>query len=403
MKYFIASILNANKEIERIEIKASSEHEAQKMLKTYSFDVLELRLRPWYYGVKAELLEPTIKPKHLVELLQQIYLILRSGLSLHEGIESLVEEMHHKKLKVLVQSMSKHLASGVKLSDFMQNYPKIFSRDLIYFIRIGEQTGKLEEGLLRAKAFLERSSNLKREIKAALIYPAIIFTVAFVAVWVWFAFVLPQLVELFEQMDIDLPLLTRIIIVLGDTILLLVPWIVGIGLVLALYMWYAYKKEASFRLWFWRGISSAPLLSGWIKSYNFAYICDVLHLSSQSGITLYQSLDTIKENISNLYYKESIKEILEALSKGVPLSQAFEEQKSYSHFMVRMLKVGEKSGDLEQQLKLVALYYYEQLDFYSKHLTKLIEPLMILFVGGFFALIMVGLMGPIFDMVATIQ
>ena len=403
MKHFLVSVLTAQKEIEWLDIEAQNANEALKAVQNRSLDVLELKVRPWYYRFKQDLLEPAIKSGHVIELLHQIHLILKSGLSLHEGIESLVDETRHKKLKALMQDMAKRIASGAKLSDCMQEQGRVFSKDVIYFVRIGEETGKLEETLLKAKEFLERSVTLKREIKMALIYPAIIFMVAFIAVWVWFSFVLPQLVEMFEQMDIALPALTQAIIFVGDMLLAVVPWALLLFIALGFYLWFRYQKEPSFRFWFWKRVTQIPFLTAWIKSYNSAYICDVLHLSSQSGIAMYQSLDTIKENISNIYYKESVKEILEALSKGAQLSQAFERQKLYARFMVRMIKVGEKSGDLEQQLKMVASYYYEQLNFYSKNLTKLIEPLMILFVGGFFALIMVGLMGPIFDMVAKIQ
>lgn len=382
--------------------KAASREAMLQRLHAQSIEVLEIKERSWISAFGYEYLEPQIKPHHVVELLHQIHMIVKSGLSIHEGLESLAQESKHKKMKLMMSDIAQTVSSGDKLSTVMLKYPKIFSKDVIYFIRIGEQSGSLEETLLKAKNFLERDTQLKRNIKMALIYPSMIFLVAFIAVMVWFTFVLPQLTQMFEQMEIRLPALTQLLMTLGDFFIAMTPWALAVVVIGLFLMRWRYRKSPKFRYRFWKGLSSLRLFSRWIRSYNSAYICDVLQLSMHSGISMYVALETIGKNISNAYYQEGMKNVLKSLSKGDQLSTAFELQ-SYAPFMVRMIKVGEKSGDLEEQLTRISDYYYEQLDYYAQTVTKLIEPAMILFIGGFFALIMVGLMGPIFDMVAKIQ
>lgn len=142
-----------------------------------------------------------------------------------------------------------------------------------------------------------------------------------------------------------------------------------------------------------------PLVSKIMKFFNIAYITEYLQLSMQSGLTLYESLLLLKDSIQNDLYQDDVARIIEQLEKGVSFSQTTKENPLYTNFVTRVLEIGETTGAIDKELQTISASYYERVDDLSVMIPKVVQPITLLIGGGFMALIMMGLMGPIYDLI----
>lgn len=343
-----------------------------------------------------------VKNSEVIELVSHLEIIVKSGLPLHFSLEDLALESSKSQIKKILFYVSSSIEQGNTLSSSLKPFHKLFGFSTIYLIRIGEETGALAETLKKAKQFLIQSSALKTKVKLALIYPVTVFIIACIAIVLWFTFVLPQMAEMFASMELQLPWLTQALILISDLVSRSYLYVfIGVALIL-LTLWQAQKHSWHFRKKLHAKLLTVPLFGPIVKNLNVAYITEFLSLSLSTGTSLFQAIKLVGDNIENIVYQESMKSIAKHLEQGDSFSQALQKEKLYNAFTIRMLNMGENSGDLESQLYTVSRYYTHNVESSTTEMTKIIEPAMIIFVGAVFALIMLGLMGPIFDIVATI-
>ena len=343
-----------------------------------------------------------ITDEEVVELINNLHIIIKSGLPLHQSLEDLASETQHSKLKKILFTLSKSVESGHSLSSSMEPFHKIFGFSTIYLIRIGEETGTLEQTLSKAKGFLLQSFKLKREVRLALMYPLTILSVATIAIILWFSFVLPQMAEMFEQMQITLPPLTKVLIFVSDVISQSYMYVLSALFVIFVTLYKANQHSIQVHRKLTQIVLNTPLVGKLIKELNVAYITEFLYLALSTGTSLFKAINIIGDNMKNVLFKESMQNVSKHLENGLSLSDALQKEQLYNAFTIRMINIGEQSGDLESQLYTISTYYQENVQTASKEMTKVVEPAMIIFIGTIFALIMLGLMGPIFDIVATI-
>lgn len=344
----------------------------------------------------------SISDAEIIELVNHLHMIVKSALPLHHSLEDLAIETNNNKLRNIMLGISVSIENGNSLSSSLQPFNKLFGRSTIYLIRIGEETGTLAQTLGKAKDFLTQTQELKTKVRLALIYPVTVLTVALAAIILWFTFVLPQMVSMFESMDLQLPFMTQVLIIISDVISQSYLYVVTLLSIFIFVIYKAQKSSFSLRKKLHQRFLSLPLIGKILRNLNVAYITEFLHLSLSTGTSLFKAIQLIGDNMSNIVYQTSMKNVAMHLENGLSLSAAFEKEKIYNSFTIRMIKAGEQSGDLESQLYTIAHYYSDNVDNATTRMTKLIEPGMIIFVGMTFAFIMLGLMGPIFDIVATI-
>jgi len=162
-----------------------------------------------------------------------------------------------------------------------------------------------------------------------------------------------------------------------------------------------HKKYQQVRFHTDRYVLKIPIIKHVVAGFNMAFISEYLRLALISGIPLFHALEILQSNISNEVFQKALKSAYNSVSRGSQLSIAFKQTGLFSPFMIRMMGVGEASGNLDNQLELIAEYYNERVDYYADNIGKIIEPVMLIIVGGFMALIMVALMGPMYDLVGA--
>ena len=399
MKLFWVRFLTSDGKKHKEIIEAAHVNELLRRFEKRSIQPLSIRSIPIILRFMIKVFSKKVTKSDMVELLTNLHIIVRSGIPLYQGLEDLIQEQDHPVIKSMLQDVSEQISSGVSLSNAFELYQRYFGKVIINLIRIGEETGTLETTLYKSAQFLKRSYELRRKVFSALIYPAVVVGIVFVTILVWFVFVLPMLAELFHQMDKTLPLLTQILMHISTWMQLYIKDLLMVLAVIVFLLFLLYRQSKAFQQKFDLFMMRLPLVGKVIKFYNNAYIMEYLQLALSSGTPLYNAIETVGNNIQNYHYRSSLKQIKNALLKGDQLSVALQNAQLFTPFTVRMLHIGEKSGKIENQLQTVSEYYYEKVDDYAQNISKIIEPTLIIVMGGFFALIMVAMMGPIFDIV----
>lgn len=344
-----------------------------------------------------------ISQEEVIELMENMHLVIKSGLPLHQGLLDLAEDSDNKHFKNMLFRIADDIRMGKSLSKAFEPYRDIIGIVILNFIRIGEETGQLQATLQRSATFLNRIVTLKKKAKSALIYPLFSFVAVMGAMLVWMIYVLPQMAELFKEMDAELPSMTLVIMDISDFLSKSIGYLLT-GLVIFIVLFkIMHKKFKKVRWYTDHFILKIPIIKHVVSGFNIAFISEYLRLALVSGVPLLGALETLKNNISNEIFKEALIHASEEVTKGSQLSTALGKSKLFTPFMLRMMSVGESSGALESQLGHISDYYNKKVDYYAENIGKFIEPVILIIVGGFMALIMVGLMGPMYDLISAIE
>jgi type II secretory pathway component PulF len=344
-----------------------------------------------------------IKPDDVIELMENLHLVIKSGLPLYQGIMDIAQDSENKRFKGMIEQIGFDVNKGKSLSEAFASYEKVIGVMILNLIRIGEETGELEMTLKRGAEFLKRTTTLKKKAKSALIYPSFAFLAVSIAMLVWMIYVLPQMTSLFKDMDIELPPVTVFIMSMSDFLTNYIGYMIGGIIALVIVFKIAHKKDKRVRMFTDKMIFKIPIIKQIISGFNIAFISEYLRLALTSGVPVFGALSTLKNNINNELYKKALEDATKDVEKGSQISTAFAKTKLFTPFMLRMMSVGESAGTLDNQLDIISKFYYEKVDYYAENIGKIIEPVVLFLVGGFMAVIMVGLMGPMYDLVSQMK
>jgi type II secretory pathway component PulF len=344
-----------------------------------------------------------IKSDEVVELMENLHLVMKAGLPLHQGLLDIAKDTENKRFRNMLEQIAYDVNNGKSLSDAFSVYESVVGTMILNLIRIGEETGELETTLLRGAEFLKRTTSLKKKAKSALIYPSFAFTAVFGAMLVWMIYVLPQMTELFKEMDVELPAITVFLIELSHFLSNYIGYLLlGFALFIIAFK-FAHKKYRKVRKFVDKIVLKIPVIKQIVSGFNIAFTAEYLRLALISGVPIFNALETLNKNINNELFKEALHNATNDVAKGAQLSHAFAKTKIFTPFMLRMMSVGESAGTLDAQLNIISKYYYDRVDFFAENIGKVIEPVILFFVGGFMALIMIGLMGPMYDLVSNMK
>ncbi len=344
-----------------------------------------------------------VSADNVIELLENIHLVVKSGLPLHRGIMDLAEDTSDKRYKAMLKHIAKKINEGNSLESSLEPYRRSIGDVVLNLIRIGERTGQLEMTLERAAEFLKKTTSLKRKAKQALIYPSFAFFAVFSALLVWMIYVLPQMTQLFKEMDIKLPPITLAVMAVSDFLQQNILYLIAGIVVVTVLTIAAYRKSSRFRFHVDRVVMKIPIISQIVKGFNIAFISEYLRIGIESGIPIIENLDSMRKNISNEVFRRALDWAYQNIQKGHQLSESLKATGTMTPFVIRMLAMGEESGSLDRQLDTISVHYYEKVEYYAENIGKIIEPVILIVVGGFMALVMISIMGPLYDMLSNIK
>ncbi|MDD5152651.1 MAG: type II secretion system F family protein [Candidatus Pacebacteria bacterium] len=333
-----------------------------------------------------------VKDHDLIVFSHNLSAMMKAGLSLSRALGILERQAKNKKLKATIHSLVEEINRGSTLSGGMAKFPRIFSPLFVSMTRAGEESGGLSEALLVVGNQLEKSYLLKKKIKGALIYPSVVLTALISVGVLMFIFVVPTLAATFKDLKVELPLSTRIIMLLSDTMSQHYLLVLGFFVALVFIINIILRTKGGHRA-FEHGLFYVPIVGTIVRESNSARTARTLASLLSSGVDMLQAIAITKDVLQNSFYKDVMSTASERVQKGSSLSSVFvENEKIYPLLVGQMIEVGEETGQLSAMLQNIAIFFEEEVDSVTKNISTIIEPLLMIVIGisvGFFAVSMI--------------
>lgn len=323
---------------------------------------------------------------------RNLAVMVSAGLSLARGLEVLSSETQNKMFKGALQDITDFIRKGGSFSEGLRRHPKIFSNLFVAMTEAGEKTGKLDDALKLISNQLKKEYDLRRKVRSALMYPAVIM-IAMVGIGIlMLVYVVPTLVATFEELGVSLPTSTRIIIAISSFLVSHVFLLLGaLALVVAAGAFLVPHKKGKQALE--TALHYTPALSGLVRKINAARTCRTLGSLISAGVEILEALRITESVIQNHYYKEALTSAKDVVEKGEPISKIFLARPDLYPLLVgEMMEVGEETGKLSEMLFRLAVFYEGEIAAETKDLSTIIEPALMVIIGvavGFFAVAMI--------------
>ena len=338
-----------------------------------------------------------VKKVEIATLTRQLATLIRAGIPLSEALGALVDQLTNVRLKTPMSEIRGSVNEGSALADALAKHPKLFDELYVSMVRAGELAGNLDEVLARLADFLEASQKLKSKITGAMIYPAVMVVVGGAIMCVLMIKVIPQITEMFTQGGRTLPLNTRMLIATSDFLGHNILWIL-IGIVVAWVLFSRWKATKDGKQTWHRFVLRIPVLGELVRTINVGRFARTLGTMLQSGVPMLRSLDTAKQIVGNVVIQDAIEEAKKAVTEGESLAQTLKKTGQFPATMIHMTAVGERAGQLEPMLERVAVTYEAEVDTKLSRFTALLEPLMLVLMGGAVTFIVFSILQPIMDL-----
>lgn len=329
-------------------------------------------------------------------LANNISIMIKAGLSLREAVATLQEQTKSKVFRKILEDIIKRLDNGESLADSMARHPRSFNQLFVNIIRVGEASGTLEGNLKYLAIQLEKSYDLHRKVKGAMIYPLLVLTSTFVLGSALAVFILPKLLPLFKSFDVKLPLPTKILMWVTEIIqnhgLLIFGGLIGFIILFTFLSRLKPVKKINHKI-----LLRIPLFGRISRSNNLAQFCRTLGVLLKSGIPIVQGLEITSQTLKNMSYKKALTEASDKVQKGKSISDHLRIEKFLFPVTVsKMIQVGEKTGSLEQTLLYLAEFYEKEIDNVTKNLSNILEPILLIVIGLVVGFIAIAIIMPIY-------
>lgn len=334
---------------------------------------------------------------NIVDLTRQIAIMLNAGLTIVDSLDILKNQVKHPSLKKLVEDIDKQVKGGAPLSSALRKYPKHFPNLYIALIKSGEASGKLGEILLKLADNLEKQREFKTKLKGAMVYPMVIVSAMVIVMFIMITFVLPRMLVLYKDFNVELPLPTQILIVVSTFAssywLIIVPVVVGIGFLIRQYFRTKVGKRQfdSFLL-------KAPIISNVIKQAALVDSTRTLAILTGAGVSILDALTIVVETTDNSIYQEAFKRVYKSVEKGQSLGNSLSVEGVFPPILVQMSIVGENTGHLDDTLERLSKYFEFESESAIKAITTLIEPAILVVLGLGVAFLVLAVILPIYKL-----
>jgi type IV pilus assembly protein PilC len=335
--------------------------------------------------------------------IKNLAVTIRAGLPVSRALRVLTRQMPNPYFRQVVGELTNKVEGGKSLSAGMAEYPRVFSSLAVSMVAVGEQTGELDKSLEYLATQISRDYNLLRRTKGALTYPAVVVSALVIIGYLMFTFVLPKLIETFKEFQVELPILTRVIIRTVDLFsrYSIAVLVIFVFLVTAFVLW---RKTANGRAVLHRLTLSLPIFGGISKKLNLARFTIIFSGLLRSGMPIVEALKTTSKTMTNLYYQRALVDASEKVKVGVDLVVVLEKYpKLFTPMVTQMIQVGEESGTMEEVLAEVSSFYETEVDDTVKNLSSIIEPVLVIIIGVVVGLLAVGLIMPIYNIGQSIS
>ncbi len=342
-----------------------------------------------------------VDPKNLAVFVRQFSVMIDAGLPLVQCLEILGNQEEDKNFAGVILATRSEVESGASLADAMSKHPKVFDPLFTNMIAAGEAGGILDTILKRLATYIEKAVKLKGQVKAAMIYPVAVVTIAALVVGVILWKVIPTFANLFAGLGAELPLPTRVVIALSNNLVRFGPFLI-VGAFGAGYAFKSYYSTPKGRRVVDALSLKAPILGDLLRKIAVARFCRTLSTLLASGVSILEALDITARTAGNAIIEDAIQTTRKSIERGETIAQPLKDTKVFPPMVVQMIGVGEATGALDTMLGKIADFYEEEVDTAVAGLLTLMEPLMIAFLGGAVGGIVIAMYMPIFSLISKL-
>jgi len=338
----------------------------------------------------------------IVDFTRQIAIMINAGLSLIDALDILKKQVKKPALRKVIDDITNEIKAGNTFSTALKKYHNLFSNLYISLIRSAEASGKLGEIMLKLSDNLEKEREFKGKIKGALIYPAIIVVGMITVMFVMITFVIPKLLNLYKEFNVELPFTTQILIAISSFSIKFWPLMI-LSIVGGFFLMKKYLSTKAGKFTFDKLVLQLPVIGNVIKISALVDSTRTLAILIGSGISILEALDIVIGTANNIIYQESFKNIKKKIEKGQSLGASLDEEGIYPPILVQMTQVGEQTGHLDDTLGRLSKYFEMESELAVKAMTTLIEPAILVFLGLGVGFLVMSVITPIYNLTSSFK
>jgi type IV pilus assembly protein PilC len=384
------------------DIAGATKEAVAEELKARGLTVMDLKEKKT--GLKAEIsLVKRVKAAELTVMTRQLATMIASGMTLLRAFYVLEEQIENKLLRDTIGAVREDIESGISFSEALAKHPKIFTPLYVAMVRAGEAGGVLEQSLERISDQLEKDDSLRRQVKSAMAYPTVVLTFAFAVLIGLIAFIVPVFVGVFEDFGGDLPLITKFTVNLSSFVT--GQWYILIALVVGGVVGFKKWRKSDWgrpqwdrlrlRIPFKIGQTVQKIaLARWSRTFSALY---------SAGVPIMQAIDVTGQTAGNAVVEDAMESVINSVKSGGSIAAPLKDAPIFPPMVAQMIAVGEETGNLDTMLSKVADFYEDEVSAAIKALTSILEPVMIVLVGGIVGFIVVAMYMPMFKVYDAIQ
>jgi type IV pilus assembly protein PilC len=385
------------------EVKGADKNAVTEELRARGLQVMELVEKKSGLQMEIKLAPKRVKAAELTVMTRQLATMISSGMTLLRAFYVLEDQLENPKLKETIGAVREDIESGIAFSEALAKHPKVFSPLYVAMVKAGEAGGVLEQSLERISDQLEKDDALRRQVKSAMAYPTVVLAFAMCVLIGLIAFIVPVFVAVFKDFGGDLPLITRFTVSLSHVVT--GQWYILLGGSIGAFIGFKKWRTSAWgrpqwdriRLKFPFKIGTVVqkiALARWSRTFAALY---------SAGVPIMQAIEVTGETAGNAVVEEAMADVIESVKSGGSIAEPLKQASIFPMMVAQMIAVGEETGNLDAMLTKVADFYEDEVAAAVKALTSILEPIMIMFVGGIVGFIVVAMYMPMFKVYDAIQ
>ncbi len=383
-------------------VAGDSEAAVIAQLKTQNVMVTKVKLKPKELGEYLSFMQGKVKIRDLVVFTRQLATMIDAGLPLVQCLDILGQQQPGKVFKKVVLTVKSDLEGGMTFADSLAKHPKAFDKLYVNLIAAGEVGGILDTILNRLAAYMEKADELKRKVRGAMVYPISVSVIAAVVVVVMLVKVIPVFEKMFADFGGELPGPTKMVLQLSNFVQNYIHWGIGFVIALSFLLRWIYSTKKG-QLFFDNVFLVIPIFGSLIRKVAVARFSRTMSTMLSSGVPILDALEIVGRTAGNVVIERAIMATKASISEGKTIAEPLAQSKVFPSMVVQMIAVGEQTGAIDTMLSKIADFYDAEVDVAVDALTSLLEPIMMVGLGGTVGTLLVAMYLPIFKIAEAVK
>jgi len=388
-------------EVRKGVMEADNADLVQTRLRAQNLNPVKVKKKPKEFNI---VIGSPVKPAELVVFVRQFATMIDAGLPLVQCLDILSSQGENKQFNQILKDIKIYVEQGGTFSEGLRKHPKVFNDLFVNLVAAGEMGGILDTILQRLAIYIEKNVKLKRQVRGAMVYPVAILFVAIAVIVVMLTWVIPAFREMFAEFggEDQLPGLTKFVISLSEGFVSNFWIIFGVFAGTVTLLTYSYRTPGGKRFWH-KAFLTLPIIGPVVRKIAVARFTRTLGTLLGSGVPILDAMDIVGKASGNVVVEKAIHDTADRVREGRTMSEPLMATGVFPPMVVQMIGVGEQTGALDNMLNKIADFYEEEVDVAVAALTSLLEPIMMVFIGGIVGVILIAMYMPIFEIAGKVQ